>query len=386
MADPLVLLAPVFRDALARAFGPEHADRDPMLRSSQHADYQANVALGLAKQLGRPPRDVAQTLVGALSAGDAFDSLEVAGPGFINIRLSSALLTREVQSAAANLGLEPAKAPDTVVIDYSSPNVAKEMHVGHLRSTIIGDALARVLEALGHRVIRQNHLGDWEPVRDADRAPARSGRPGRRALDRRPERVLSGCPRQVRRGSGLRRAGPQSSRHAPGRGRGDPRALAEAGRSLEAVFRLGLPAARRDARGRRRGRREPVQPDARRRGERARAEGSGRRERRGHLRVPARFKGRDDQPLPLIARKQDGGYGYATTDLAAVRYRVQKLGATRIVYVVGAPQAQHLAMVFAAAGLAGWLVPPPEPSTSRSAPCSARTRRCSRHALARPSA
>lgn len=359
MADPLVLLAPVFRDALARAFGPEHADRDPMLRSSQHADYQANVALGLAKQLGRPPRDVAQALVAELSANDAFDSLEIAGPGFINIRLSSALLTREILSAAASLGLEPAKAPDTVVIDYSSPNVAKEMHVGHLRSTIIGDALARVLEALGHRVIRQNHLGDWgtpfgmliEHLLDL------GGQGGEHSIG-----DLNAFYQAAR---GKFDADPDFAERARNRvvmlQGGDGATLAlwqklvEASkRYFDSVYRL-LGVTLRDADVAGESLYNPmlagVVSELEEKGLAVESEGA-------ICVFPPGFKGRDDQPLPLIARKQDGGYGYATTDLAAVRYRVQQLGATRIVYVVGAPQAQHLAMVFAAAGLAGWLVPP----------------------------
>ena len=163
MADPEILLAKAFGRALRSAFGPDFEHVDPAIRASQHADYQANVALSLKARLGKPPRDIATAFVAALDAGDFVEKAEIAGPGFVNVTLKSDYLSRELRAVAEDprLGLPLAETPDTVVIDYSSPNVAKEMHVGHLRSTILGDALGRVLEALGHRVIRQNHLGDW---------------------------------------------------------------------------------------------------------------------------------------------------------------------------------------------------------------------------------
>ena len=167
--DPLVALRPHFRAALAAAFGEKHADVDPALRRSDRADYQANVALALRKEVGGAPRDVAAAILGHRDTAGIVARAEVAGAGFINLTLDDAWLSAAVTavtavtegSAGTHLGVERARDPETVVIDYSAPNVAKEMHVGHLRSTILGDALARVLEAVGHRVIRQNHLGDW---------------------------------------------------------------------------------------------------------------------------------------------------------------------------------------------------------------------------------
>src|SRR5207237_8275478 len=138
----------------------------PMVKPAQDprfGDYQANCAMSLGKALGKPPREVAQTLVERLRLDDLLEPPEIAGPGFINLRLRTDWLARQVRATAADdrLGVAPARPARTFVIDYSSPNVAKPMHVGHLRSTIIGDSLARLLRFLGHRVVTDNHLGDW---------------------------------------------------------------------------------------------------------------------------------------------------------------------------------------------------------------------------------
>jgi arginyl-tRNA synthetase len=132
-------------------------------QNPQHGDYQANCAMALAKQLSQKPRDVAQKIVESLPKNDLLQPPEIAGPGFINLRLKNDWLAVQLQKMASDerLGVEPVQKPLTYVIDYSSPNVAKPMHVGHLRSTIIGDALARLLRFLGHKVIGDNHLGDW---------------------------------------------------------------------------------------------------------------------------------------------------------------------------------------------------------------------------------
>ncbi len=132
-------------------------------QDARFGDYQANCAMGLAKQLGQKPRDIAQRIIAALPANDLLEPCEIAGPGFINLRLKKAWLAAQLRRMAIDerLAIEPASTPLKFVIDYSSPNVAKPMHVGHLRSTIIGDALARLLRFLGHEVIGDNHLGDW---------------------------------------------------------------------------------------------------------------------------------------------------------------------------------------------------------------------------------
>ncbi|HEY4156799.1 MAG TPA: arginine--tRNA ligase, partial [Polyangiaceae bacterium] len=149
--------------AIEAAFGPEHKHTDPLLRRSDRADFQANVAMSLGKLLRRPPREVAQTLVERLELGGVCEKAEIAGPGFINLTVGADALADSVAQMASDpkLGVPARERPDVVVIDYGSPNIAKEMHVGHLRSSIIGESLSRVLEFCENRVVRQNHIGDW---------------------------------------------------------------------------------------------------------------------------------------------------------------------------------------------------------------------------------
>src|SRR5580704_14530425 len=163
MADPQQVLAQRVRDALVASFGPEYGDADPLIRPSSFADFQANVALPLGKRLGRAPRQVAGELTARLDVTDMCAAPEVSGPGFINFTLRDDWIAAQASQMLNDprLGLAPVERPQTVVVEYSSPNVAKEMHVGHLRTTIVGDAIARVLEFAGHRVIRDNHVGDW---------------------------------------------------------------------------------------------------------------------------------------------------------------------------------------------------------------------------------
>ncbi|MBX3421401.1 MAG: arginine--tRNA ligase [Pirellulaceae bacterium] len=141
----------------------EHLQRITLARDPQHGDYQANVAMPLKQELGKPPQQIAAELVSRLRLDDLCHPPEVAGPGFINLRLRSDFLNRQLELMASDsrLGITPCAVPRTYVIDYSAPNVAKPMHVGHIRTTVIGDALAKILRFLGHRVITDNHLGDW---------------------------------------------------------------------------------------------------------------------------------------------------------------------------------------------------------------------------------
>ena len=153
-------------DALVAAFGEEHRDVDPLVAPAtnpEFGDYQANLAMGLAKRLRNAPRKIAEAIVAKLDVADLCESVEIAGPGFINLNLSTERLQGGVRALVEDerLGVPTVTPADRIVIDYSSPNAAKEMHVGHIRSTVIGDALARVLGFLGHEVIRHNHLGDW---------------------------------------------------------------------------------------------------------------------------------------------------------------------------------------------------------------------------------
>ena len=163
MADPRDVLAQRVQDALGAAFGTEYASADPVIRPSQFADFQSNVALPLARKLGRSPRDIAADVVRHLDLTGVAEPPEVSGPGFINLTLTSEWIAAQATGQLADpvLGTPQATPPQRVVVEYSSPNVAKEMHVGHLRTTIVGDALARILEFTGQQVFRDNHLGDW---------------------------------------------------------------------------------------------------------------------------------------------------------------------------------------------------------------------------------
>ena len=363
-SDPAVLLTLSFRNAIVAAFGEEQRDVDPVLRVSRHADYQADVAMALAKKLGKPPREVAAAIVERLSLEGIAGKGEIAGAGFINVTLTDAFLTGAARTIAADerLGIATATLPDTVVVDYSSPNVAKEMHVGHLRSTIIGDCLVRVLEAIGHHVIRMNHVGDWgtpfgmliEHLLDLGEAGARElGHGDWNAFYREARKKFDADEAFADR----------SRRRVVLLQAGDPSTLVQwrilVERSAlyfgDVYARLGVRLLREDIVG------EsfynqllaPALAELEAMGLAANSDGA-------FCVFPPGFTGRDGAPLPLIVRKQDGGYGYATTDLAAIKHRTGTLGATRLLYVVGAPQAQHLDMVFATARLAGWLVPPAE--------------------------
>jgi arginyl-tRNA synthetase len=359
--DPRAVLGARLRAAVGNAFGPEHASVDPMVRRSERADFQADLAMGMAKTLKRAPRQVAEAVVAAAELADICERVEIAGPGFINLTLNTQFVEQSLAALAGDdrLGVPVAAVKDRVVIDYSAPNVAKEMHVGHLRSTIIGDALARLLELAGHEVIRQNHIGDWgtpfgmliEHLLDVGGAGAQASmgelgdfyRAARAKFDADPEFADRARERVV-----LLQAG-------------DARTLALWRQLVDlsqqyfaSVYeRLGVGLRNDDVRG------ESAYNSAL-------PEIAAELERTGLASVndgalcafPPGFTNRDGEPLPLIVRKQDGGYGYAATDLAALRYRTQTLHGTRLLYVVGSPQAQHLAMVFAVGAQAGWLAPP----------------------------
>ena len=181
MIDPFVPLRERILAATRAALGDEGADGDPALHRSQHADYQADLALALARKLKKSPREVAAAIAALLPADDVIAGVEVSGPGFLNIVLRTdylgGLVERMRADVTGRLGVAPVAAPETVVIDYSAPNVAKEMHVGHLRSTIIGDAhraSARMAGAHGDPPQPRRRLG--HALRHADRAPARRAR------------------------------------------------------------------------------------------------------------------------------------------------------------------------------------------------------------------
>jgi arginyl-tRNA synthetase len=358
---PLQELTERFQQAVTRAFGPEHAEVDPLVRRSDRADFQANLAMSLSKRLGiKNPRDAAQQVIAALQVEDVCEKVEIAGPGFINLTLKNGYLDALLAAMLRDerLGVPKVRKPETVVVDYGGPNVAKEMHVGHLRPCVIGDCLVRVLEFAGHRVIRQNHIGDWgtpfgmliEHLLDLGGTESAAElsvgeldafyKAARKKFDDDPAFAERARQRVV-----LLQGGDATTLRLW-------RALVDASTlHFEKVFaRLGVTMTSADTRGE--SFYNPFLPeiaqDLEQRGI-ASLEG-------GALCVFAEgFKNRDGAPLPLIVRKSDGGFGYAATDLAALRFRAQELHGTRILYTVDSRQAQHFAMVFAVARQAGYV-------------------------------
>jgi arginyl-tRNA synthetase len=325
-------------DAISRRL-PERRGADPLVRRSDRADFQSNAALAM----GKAPRDVATSLATALRAGGL--GAEVSGPGFVNVTLPGDLLWRQVteRSASPRLGVGTPQSGRRTVVDYSGLNVAKEAHVGHLRTTVIGDCLARVLAFLGADVIRQNHLGDWGTqfgmlIQYLDEHPGRREpvdelyRAARKQFDADPE--FAG----------------RSRRRVVALQSGDPATLArwrdivaESERAFQRLYdRLGVLLTPADSAGESRynAQLSTVVDELTAAGIAVESDGA--------LCV---FVG----DVPLMLRKSDGGYGYDTTDLATIRYRIRELAADRILYVVDARQALHFRMVFEAARRAGWL-------------------------------
>lgn len=360
--DAIARLRSALETALVKAFGPELVGSDPMLvpaSNPKFGDYQANVALPLAKQWGKPPREVASAIVAALEVENFCDPPTIAGPGFINLTLKADYLLGQLRSSQGSdrLGIDPVAQPQRILVDFSSPNIAKEMHVGHLRSTIIGDVLARVLEFLGHNVLRLNHVGDW-------------GTQFGMLITH------------------LREVAPEALTNANAIDLGD----------LVAFYQKAKKRFDEDENFKERSRQEVVRlqggdPDSHRawqllcdqsrrefqkiydlldiqlteRGESfynpLLSEVVSALEAAGLLVEDAGarcvfldgFVNKDGNPLPLIVQKSDGGYNYATTDLAAIRYRTTQDRADRIIYVTDSGQANHFAQVFQVAERAGWV-------------------------------
>jgi arginyl-tRNA synthetase len=317
-------------------------------------DYQANLAMSLAKALGRKnPRELAQEIAGRLDLGDWLQPPEIAGPGFINLRLRDDWLAAQLRAVAGDerLGVAPASPPRTYVVDYSSPNVAKPMHVGHLRSTIIGDALARLLRFLGHRVITDNHLGDWG-TQFGILLYGYKHFLNREAFDADPVRELARLYVHVR---GLMRTDEEDENAA------DP--VAEACRQETArlhagdpenvrLWQLFMPYCLEEIE--RIYRRldvhfdhthgesfyNPMLPDVVRDLE---AKGIAQ-----HSEGAVVVFLREGQP-PAIVRKRDGAFTYTTSDLATIRYRMQHWHPDAMLYVVDFRQALHFRNLFDAA-------------------------------------
>ena len=363
MSDPFTLLAARFAPAFAAVAG---SAADPVVRPSVRADAQVNGALSVAKALAAAPRDVAlqvMELVGDIS--DMCESTEVAGPGFINVVFAKSFLEQELATVCESNSLgvhmvEPAEGESAkkVVVDYSAPNVAKEMHVGHLRSTVIGDALVRMLDFVGYDVVRENHIGDWgtpfgmliEHLIDlGEDQAAQDFSVGDLDSFYKVARQKFEIDNTFKERARLRVVALQA---------GDKETqrmwkvlVGESTKYFNRVYRtLDVLLEDTDLMGESAYNDLLPQVVKRLRESQLLSQSEG-----ADVMFLDGFTNRENEPLPLIIRKGDGGYNYATTDLACVIDRVERLGASMLWYVVGAPQAQHLQMVEAAARRAGWL-------------------------------
>ncbi|EDY45491.1 arginine--tRNA ligase [Streptomyces sp. SPB074] len=359
------------KDALAAAL-PAAGDADPLLRRSDRADFQANGVLALAKKAKANPRELADRVVAGLPDSAVIKEIEVSGPGFLNITVPDEAILRNLAARSAageRLGVPYAEHPGRTVIDYAQPNVAKQMHVGHLRSAVIGDAVMRMLEFTGETVIRRHHIGDWgtqfgmliqylvEHPAELDRSadPAEASQEAGEAAMSNLDRVYKASKKLFDEDEGFK----DRARHrVVDLQAGDEETLAfwhrfvdESKVYFNALFgKLDMDIRDADIVG------ESGYNDMlaetcdllEQSGVAVRSEGA----------LCVFFddvKGPDGRPVPLIVRKSNGGFGYAATDLSAIRNRVFDLKADTLLYVVDARQALHFKMVFETAKRAGWL-------------------------------
>jgi arginyl-tRNA synthetase len=347
---------------------PQAGSADPLLRRSDRADFQANGILALAKKEKANPRELATQVVSRVESGDVIKDIEVSGPGFLNITITDRAITRTLAARYADdtgrLGVPQAEQPGTTVIDYAQPNVAKEMHVGHLRSAVIGDSVVQLLEFTGETVVRRHHIGDWgtqfgmliqyleEHPHELDhKADEVSGEEAMSNLDRlyKAARALFDADEEFKTRARRRVVELQA---------GDPQTLAMWQKFVDeskiyffSVFeKLDMEIRDEDIVGES-GYNDMLAETCRlleESGVAVRSEGA----------LCVFFddvKGPDGKPVPLIVQKSDGGYGYAATDLSAIRDRVFNIKANTLLYVVDARQSLHFKMVFETARRAGWL-------------------------------
>ncbi|MFC9877896.1 arginine--tRNA ligase [Nocardia salmonicida] len=359
-------VAAVVSEAIARV-RPEAADADPVVRRSDRADFQSNAALPLAKRVGVPPAQLGAELVTQIDLADGvIEDVQVSGPGFLNVTLADTAVWQSVAARLADdrLGVPTTEAGQRVVIDYSAPNVAKEMHVGHLRTTIIGDSLARVFGFLGADVVRANHLGDWgtqfgmliqyidEHTESAWHAEELDDDTSSvSALDS----LYKAARKQFDSDSGF---ADRARTRVVALQAGDPDAVArwreivaESERAFGAIYdRLGVLLTPDDYFGESfyNDKLADTVSELLNKGIAVESDGA-------VVVLSEQVKGPDDQPAVLMVRKRDGGYGYDSTDLATIRYRITSLHADRLLYVTDSRQALHFQLVFEAARRAGWL-------------------------------
>lgn len=362
MNSTLDTLRSQFSAALVAAFGNDFAHTDPLVfiaSDPQFGDYQCNIALSLAKKLKQNPQDIAQTLINHLDLGEVYETPEIAKQGFINLRFKPSYLEQQVSQLQqdSRLGMAPVSNPQTVVVDFSSPNIAKEMHVGHLRSTIIGDSIARILEFRGHQVLRLNHVGDWGTQFGMLITYLQEAYP--EALTKANALELGDLVafyKQAKKRFDEDEEFKETSRQAVVKLQsGDEKSykawqlLCEQSRQEFQVIYDWL-----DIQLTERGESfyndllPGVVQDLDNLGLLEENEGA------SCVFVDG-FTNKDGDPLPLIVKKSDGGYNYATTDLAALQYRIKQDGGDRLIYVTDAGQSNHFAQIFQVAKRAGWI-------------------------------
>ncbi|PWD11676.1 arginine--tRNA ligase [Salmonella enterica subsp. enterica serovar Anatum] len=353
------LLSEKVSQAMIAAGAP--ADCEPQVRQSakvQFGDYQANGMMAVAKKLGMAPRQLAEQVLTHLDLSGIASKVEIAGPGFINIFLEPTFLAEQVQQALASerLGVsQPTR--QTIVVDYSAPNVAKEMHVGHLRSTIIGDAAVRTLEFLGHHVIRANHVGDWGTqfgMLIAWLEKQQQENAGDMALA-----DLEGFYRDAKKHYDEDEAFAERARNYVVRLQSGDTYFREMWRKLVDITmtqnqitydRLNVTLTRDDVMGE--SLYNPMLPgivaDLKAKGLAVESEGA-------TVVFLDEFKNKEGDPMGVIIQKKDGGYLYTTTDIACAKYRYETLHADRVLYYIDSRQHQHLMQAWTIVRKAGYV-------------------------------
>ncbi|PVJ78770.1 arginine--tRNA ligase [Salmonella enterica subsp. enterica serovar Senftenberg] len=353
------LLSEKVSQAMIAAGAP--ADCEPQVRQSakvQFGDYQANGMMAVAKKLGMAPRQIAEQVLTHLDLSGIASKVEIAGPGFINIFLEPAFLAEQVQQALASerLGVsQPTR--QTIVVDYSAPNVAKEMHVGHLRSTIIGDAAVRTLEFLGHHVIRANHVGDWGTqfgMLIAWLEKQQQENAGDMALA-----DLEGFYRDAKKHYDEDEAFAERARNYVVKLQSGDAYFREMWRKLVDITmtqnqitydRLNVTLTRDDVMGE--SLYNPMLPgivaDLKAKGLAVESEGA-------TVVFLDEFKNKEGDPMGVIIQKKDGGYLYTTTDIACAKYRYETLHADRVLYYIDSRQHQHLMQAWTIVRKAGYV-------------------------------
>jgi len=349
--------------AISKAFGLSVNGIEPsVVQSSNQAfgDYQSNIALGLSRTLKQPPRDIAQHIVGEMDVSDLCESLEIAGPGFINLKVKTSYVESELDrlNADERLGIKKTSKPQKVIIEYSSPNVAKEMHVGHLRGTIIGDCLANVYDFLGHNVIRLSHVGDWGTqfgmliaylkekysLETEFKAEVELSDLERFYKVAKTKFDTDGYFQDLARQEVVRLQSGDKVSHTAWKNF----CQLSYKKNQEIYARLNINGLINRGESFYNGMLPYVVHDLEQLGLAVEDNGA-------KCVFLDGYTNEQGQPLPLIIQKRDGGYNYATTDLAALRHRITELKADRLIYVVDASQMDHFGQFFQVARRAGWL-------------------------------